>query len=377
MKRILLASIFLGILLQSCTKEEPFADSIIDFSTPYEMKDLSDNSVDKRVKEIYSKYKVAVFFNDTVSKKFSHINAKGDSVYIYERIDMNWNFNSYEAGIKYEYEYLITDEQKNNALDFVEVFLSKMSEKMLPFSLLLTEKVTVTKRKDVENPSYKNNYRSMVIAELGGESTPTEVEERSAEMMLSITLDRVLINSKVVAEFGAVSDKRYFYGKTWLGDSKKPSDENLGIDLSGLREKYKEFELIPYKFENGKWVPDPSRARTTWPFYYNPMKMFDEGYYEKVVKKQTAEYNRTEEEFNEIRETLISKIGQVGFIGGWKNSNTTHGPEDVKEDLEQYIRVLLPLGKDKFIERYGSSPLVMEKLNILTDYVEGELGVKL
>ena len=46
--------------------------------------------------------------------------------------------------------------------------------------------------------------------------------------------------------------------------------------------------------------------------------------------------------------------------------------EDFPYDIEAYCD-----GKEEFVNRYGGSELVMEKYEILVDYIEGELGVKI
>lgn len=379
MRKILLINVLLGFLFTSCVKEDSITDSIIDFTTPYELNKSSDNHIDKRVKEMYDKYKVAIFFNDTIGKKFNYLDEKGDSVYLYEKLDMNWNFSSYEGGIRYDYVYLDTDEKKNKALDFVDVFLSGMSEKMLPFSILLADTVTVTDRGKSSTPLYKKGYRTLIISQFDDDMNEEVIKKRSSEMITDILLDAIKANSKIVAEFASVSDKRKFYKKSWLGKSTDPNGQDLGVDLSGLREKYKEFEFIPYKPDGqGGYKPRPDLAYTIWPTFYNPIKLFDEGYYEKVVKPYTVRYGgRTEEQFNEIREALINKIGVYGFIGGWKNSPTSHSPDNSSEDLEQYIRTLMRIGEEEFIKRYGKNLLVQEKLGILLEYMKQSLGVKL
>ena len=83
----------------------------------------------------------------------------------------------------------------------------------------------------------------------------------------------------------------------------------------------------------------------------------------------------TMEAYEEVRAELIADIGRFGFISGYSRSSKTQSPEDVSTDLGYYIDTLLAIGKEEFVNRYGGSELVMEKYNMLVDYIEGELGV--
>jgi hypothetical protein len=43
--------------------------------------------------------------------------------------------------------------------------------------------------------------------------------------------------------------------------------------------------------------------------------------------------------------------------------------------VENYVSQILQLGRGGMEARYGAYPLVMEKMTLIADYIENELGV--
>ena len=67
---------------------------------------------------------------------------------------------------------------------------------------------------------------------------------------------------------------------------------------------------------------------------------------------------------------------RYGFIGGgWTNSHI-YAP-DVTKDVETYVMQALKVGAGGFEKRYGAYPMVMQKFNLIEDYIENVLGVSL
>lgn len=363
----------------SCNSDENILDGQLVYNTPYELTGEANDTIQKRVKSIYDKYRVSVFFNDTISKKFKYISHKGDSVFAYERIDLGWNFTSNDLnGVKYTYKYLDTDEKKLKALDFVDSFLNILSDKMRPFTILLADTLTIKTQRETTTPQYKQNYRALVLTQFESEEEGQTVEERSQTMVTDMVLNRVLGNDKLIAEFEYVSAKDQYYRKKWLKDPGNANAPTLGITFEDLREKYSEFGRTGGRLDPNTmtWISD-GKVVDTWSSYYHPSEFFDDDYFEEKCAGLVARYNRTKEEFEEIRAILVKKMGTYGFIDGWKQSPTSDSPDDSKEDMEQYIRVMMKIGGKTFVERYGGSPLVFEKFTILSDYIKKELGVEL
>ena len=69
---------------------------------------------------------------------------------------------------------------------------------------------------------------------------------------------------------------------------------------------------------------------------------------------------------------LVSMAAKYGFIGGGWSTELIYTPT-LSKDVEAYVKIILQLGAGGFEERYGEYPLVMQKFNVLRDYIENEL----
>ena len=66
----------------SCQKEDALENEI-DFSNPYAIED-SDDPIQKKRFEIFNKYGVPVYFNDTIGRQFVRNDINGNPYYRYE-----------------------------------------------------------------------------------------------------------------------------------------------------------------------------------------------------------------------------------------------------------------------------------------------------
>lgn len=337
-------------LLVACDDSEELKNSI-DFSSPYVLED-SDDPIQHRRYEIFQKYQVPVFFNDTISRSYAGDDYAGEPMYRYETLDLNWEFSSQSYGsILYEFQYLTTAEEQNRALDFAESFLSRATGAMRPFCILLTDTVTVVNASEntAEKPVYLSNFRTLVLSQMQ-DCSVEEIDSLSSDILRSMVTSRVLQNSNLVARFGSVSSTDHYYDRYWVDDG---SNDGLGCSSSW------------FTIFNGI-------------FQISPNTCFNETNIEQVLSNPyVSPYLPTREDYEEVRSEMLLEIGQFGFISGDTNLSRTKSPSSVDADLNFYLSTLLEIGSAEFEARYGESPLVNEKYQMLIDYIENDLGVDL
>lgn len=331
--------------LASCSEEE-LTGGRVDYSTPYVLTDNPDDSVAHRCYQIYERYQVPVYFKDTLTRTYIGLDIYGDSIFRYETLDLNWNFTSHTgADVEYRHHYITDPAQQMKALDFVDTYLSLVSEKMRPFCILLTDTTEVISAQKTETPEFTSSFRVLVLSQmLGRESDPAQDTARCEEIIRSMVWGRVQAADQVVARFGSVSSKENWYERPWKPDPYDPNNNNLGCS---------------YQYTGNSWI-------LAYDFLYD----------DEQIPDILSYYGWTMEEFETVRDELFKDIGQFGFICGAKYISTSESP-DADYDLEYYVNTMLDLSYDEFMDRYGMSPLVVEKYNILYDYISGELGVDL
>ena len=100
--------LILALLILGCEKENGLT-SQIELENLYEIKDDPSDPIKHRVYEIYDRYGVPVYFNDTIGKIFVKRDVTGKDVYRYETLDLAWGFTSYNR-LTYTYEYMTDPE---------------------------------------------------------------------------------------------------------------------------------------------------------------------------------------------------------------------------------------------------------------------------
>ena len=91
-----------------------------------------------------------------------------------------------------------------------------------------------------------------------------------------------------------------------------------------------------------------------------------------MLRKMVAD----KEEAEEVLSTIVQEIGNYGFIRGNKNTGS-YSPADAEEDRNYFVQAILTVGDEVFNERYGRCALVMEKYELLKDFMVNELGLEL
>ena len=240
------------------------------------------------------------------------------------------------------------------ALDYVETYLSIISKSMRPFSILLVKEINLND----ETPDYVDDgLRTLFIA--GAETYEDEVaiKESCMAMVNSMVLKKVDQNEALKLQFTDVSGKNNWYFSNWK--------THLGCTFSANMQLY--FQMGG-RLENAF---DESKLQAIADDYMTSMyQSFMPAYAGANLAGNIDAVRATRDEF-------VRMAGDFGFISG----ETTYGSHNYSprenQDLEAYVSAIISLGANGFAERYGASPLVMQKYKILADYIVEELGVNL
>jgi hypothetical protein len=329
--------LILAIILIGCSKEDNLEHKI-NFDAPYVIVDNPNDEVQHERYLIYEKYKVPVFFSDTINEVFVTNNIYGEPVYKYETLDLNWYF--FTAGsVNYKFQYFDQKEKKLRALKGVEIFLENTAKSLKPFSILLVDEFEapggpeiITINDQINTPPYGNSvkclnsFRTLVI------SSSDKDFSNDFWKNLSATLTKNQVKSAITGEkykikltaFSEVSDKSW-YDKYW-----NLSNSNLGVESSFNANNWKNF--------------DPKAE-------YGPI---DDAY------------------FTYVRQVF----GRFGFIGHSESYGFSSSPQ-VASDRNQYIEAMFAYSRERFEELWGHSPLNMEKYEILYDIIVNDMMVPL
>ena len=211
MKQLLL--LLLPLLFFACKSEESITPAVT-FERDFQVVDNAADPVQHARYEIYKKYGVPVYFNDTVAVHGGASPADSASRR-YETVDLNWTFFGYSRGVEYRYNYLRTPEEQLRALQFVDAYLAKISRPMRPFSVLLADTLTVSSANKVEKPVYHVGFRTLVLAQVKDITQPDSVKAQIAEIVNSMVSDRIKANRELCGEFADVSSQKGWYDLEW------------------------------------------------------------------------------------------------------------------------------------------------------------------
>lgn len=330
----------MAVMLAACGEDEILVGKI-DFTSPYAITDNASDPIQHHRYEIYRKYGVAVFFNDTISRTQIGVQADGKPIYRYETLDLNWSFTDYDRSNKFLFEYIEDEATQELALLFVDAFLEKASKPMRPFSILLPATFTIRSGSGDDTPDYWSNFRTLVIPNVQNVQAD-QIATFTNDILISMVKSKIKDNENLVAQFDEVSSKNKYYGKPWV---KEGGNGGLGCVWG-----------IPHY---GTWwkieeLYDPAAAREYVMYYWSSGVS-------------------TMEEFEAERAVIFQQIGKYGFISGNKTMSHLYSPDSAADDLDCYIDTLLEIGSEEFINRYGGSSLVMKKFMLIYDYVKNEL----
>lgn len=347
-----LLSILLLITMVACSSDEDTLSQTLSYENTFAIVDDPSDSVQHERYLLYRDYGVSIYFNDTVTRKPKGNDWKGNPVYAYETIDLNWTFSGYNNSVTYTYDYITSPEEQMQSLRYVRRYLQRVSKPMRPFSIMLADTLTVASNSNVDRPKYHVGFRTLVFAQMKDITDTTVMDSQFVQVIRNMIFDRVKANREVCARFANSAIENAWYGKEW----KQLNCPTLSkwLTTSWVLNGNTLYNEAPYTtYDNEDIITLLTR-----------------------INIQGTSYVETYEEALEIRKKMITEMGNYGFIRGWKQSGS-YAPNDDTEDRGYFIQAILELGEIGFQARYGNSPLVMEKYKILADFITQELGVNL
>lgn len=308
--------------------------------------DDPNDSIQNKRYEIYQKHNVPIYFNDTVARQYYGQSLSGDSVYVYETLDLPWRYTG-RTDNQFSYQYMTEPSKQMAALIFVEDFLKIASKPLTPLSIFVVDSVQSTAKLEQKTYHYANEDSTFVFNEkitfYTGTRTilfagitkfnqvPQLKEKATNDVIRTMIKQRIPNYPNQLSEFYTLSDKN-FYGKRWT-DLDKTIEPLLGEGAFSI------------------WL------------------LSDIGYnYYKNV------YGHTDEELIDAGAYARKKIGQFGFVSSKIGYNS---PANSYEDLEAFIEEILRYDKKEFIQLWEESPIVIQKANILYSIIENELQFQL
>lgn len=166
--------------------------------------------------QFYQKNGIYLLFNDTIRKERVATNPDGTPYYDYETANLSYIMTGYSNNYTevFEFDYLQTDADKQAATQFVQdKILPHLSGGLLPFSLLLVDKITF----NVENSSTYGQIQKqtpMVYAGFRCTAIVTKgVGEMSTAQQTTYCNDilKAIVNSKLSALPANAFDEFYSY----------------------------------------------------------------------------------------------------------------------------------------------------------------------
>ncbi len=308
--------LFLGWCLFIGCEDENIESEPSYYENFWEIKDNPNDPVQHRAFEIYQKYGIPVFLNDTIGKMFVKIDIHGDSIFRYETIDLNWNFTSESYSTPYTHTYIKGTDKCLMALELAAKYLETIPASIYPFSMLLTEK---TVRPDmsggVTSISSGIFFRTLLLSDVLKQNTDVKVEKYINKIMIDVILNK--IDDNAVDNFSKVSD---------------PDDYDV---------KWEELEPdLPENFD-----PD---------ILTDPDALEED---KKVVRDVLGKYG------------FVSSYEQLDFDDDWEYVYFDCTPPYPDSDLQGYINEIISVSPEEFERRWGNYPLVMQKYEFIRDYI--------
>lgn len=365
--KYLIFCISLIFAFSSCQKEDELTNEV-DFSNPFVIEDDLNDAVQHARFEIYDKYNVAVYFNDTVGRQLIRNDINGNPYYRYETLDMPWTFfndNDVESNVTYKYFYTGTEERQLKVLDCLATFLGDLNEKMRPAIIMAVDSVYVV-RSDGEVSSilggmastdgevigrsvaYRSNFRFLLITSLA-DMADDATESLFVELKRDLALSKIYNFADKLDGFGDITKDNYL-----KGIFSYPINSDLP---QVLREQGYTAALIGYG---------------------RPRIMFDVTYEDFLTAQQVIAFYPNYIE--ESRQLYASIVGPWGFV---MPESTTNGdkminaPATVDDDISAFVQLALMFTPEEVEHYWGNYSLVMRKYNIIRDIIENDMGIEL
>lgn len=344
--------LLISVLMLTACSEDKISGDGVDLTNEFEITDDPNDPVQHERYQIFKEYNVPVLFNDTIAKRQIGTDLYGKPVMQYETVDLNWDFDSYSNSVQYVYDYLKTDESKMDALRFVRKFLEMCSKRMRPFSIMVANNLTSKpESSSLAEKQYVSGFRTLVFYNVSNLSDD-DIKTTARDVIYDMVAQKVKANKDLCAMFEAVSSKYYY--RTW---------EELGGCPTCLEWSKKNTLISTNNLYYG--LPYNAEAGTTQAYKYDFVDL--------VLSRDMVE---DKAEAESLRSTIVQEIGNYGFIRGGKNTGS-YSPADAEEDRNYFVQAILTMGDEVFNERYGRCALVMEKYELLKDFMVNELGLEL
>lgn len=171
--------------------------------------------------KFYKDNGIYLLFNDTLRKEQVAVNPDGTPFYDMETVDLNYYLTglSNAANQVFDYEYLTTDAEKQKGTSFVQdKVLPHLSGKLLPFSMLLVNKINLWSRAyasypmTLSNPAVYAGYRCTAITVNGVADMDDAQQSAYCNQILM-----AIINSKTSSLPEETFDEFYSYTSDYYG----------------------------------------------------------------------------------------------------------------------------------------------------------------
>ncbi len=316
MKKIYVWLLSLLLLLCGCEKDEIDAE-LNYYENLFEIKDDPSDSVQHRVYELYKKYNVPIFFNDTIGKAFVKVDIKGDSVYRYELLDLGWSFTSGGNTSSYTFQYLVSPSEKMLALDVAENYLESIFDYMRPYSMFLVKQTQGTYSKFV--PA----FRTLLFSDVLTCDTEAKMDKYVTDVVCRTVSDYLVNNqNELVKKFTSISNKEY-YGQEYqkiVKDYPADFDSDILNDSDATAEQIAKVCAV----------------------------MGSVGF----VSAEVDEY--LDFDLDTFEEILVRKY---------------YTPLNGIEDMEGFVREIIVVSEDEFKKRWENMPLVMQKYELIRQFI--------
>ena len=245
------------------------------------------------------------------------------------------------------------------ALDYAETYLS-LAGQTKPFSIMLLKNL-------VYNGTileFHQGFRTLYLSNANKYPTIEQMRMKSTEIIKTTFINAIQLDEAFMAEFEMFSEENHYYSKQWEKDFGETFSEEL-LAISSVNFKFR----LNKAFDESALTSLANNAYWYYVYAYN-MSMAG------VTKAAAQKLYYNVEAVREAAMELVAVAAKYGFIGGGWSNDHVYTP-NLTTDVEVYVSEIMKLGAGGFEQRYGAYPLVMQKFNLMRDYIENVLNFDL
>lgn len=345
----------MAFLIAACQKESEITPGIV-YENLYTIQDDPADSIQHKRYELYTKYGVPVYFNDTIGKVFVKTDINGDSVFHYETLDLNWKFSSNDSKSETYHVTRHTDPAlMMKALRFTEVFLENSQPALYPYAIWLTEKCHKLSSLGMTEEEMVSRYRNLMFSWID-RMKPEEMLSKAITYRNEVVKLKVQNYSDELNAFNKVLDEKC-YEQLWFEvypDEIYPAWSNSANNILWRPIPLQEEWEQDSSFRKGMANPGSNVSNPDWP---------------------SGEW--TDEDVNNYIVYCRKLVGACGFVYYSRELGVRRTPANYEEDLELFLVEMMKYPRKQFLERWEGCPLVIKKYEILYAIIRDELGVEL